>query len=140
MIRKMQSADLNCVSQIWLNTNISSHNFIHEDYWKSNYTEVKSLLSKAEIYVYEDRSEIFGFIGLNGNYIEGVFVSEKMQSKGIGTELLNFVKSANSKLSLNVYKKNKTAVNFYRKQNFIIKTQDVDKNTGEYEYLMVWSR
>lgn len=63
-----------------------------------------------------------------------------MQTKGIGTELLNFVKSANSKLSLNVYTKNKTAVNFYKKQNFIIKTQDVDKNTGEYEYLMVWSR
>ena len=45
---------------------------------------VRKILPYAEIYVYQDDSakQIIGFIGLNGNYIEGVFVKETMQSKG----------------------------------------------------------
>lgn len=49
--------------------------------------------------------EIQGFIGMNGEYIEGIFVSEAMQSQGIGKILLNYVKDIRSKLLLNVYQK-----------------------------------
>ena len=44
---------------------------------------VRKILTYAEIYVYQDDSakQIIGFIGLNGNYIEGVFVKETMQKK-----------------------------------------------------------
>ena len=45
------------------------------------------MLSRAEIYVHEDdrTKQIDGFIGLNNDYIEGIFVKETMQSgrKGI---------------------------------------------------------
>lgn len=52
---------------------------------------VKELLLQATVYVYEDNYEIQGFIGMNGEYIEGIFVSEAMQSQGIGKILLNYV-------------------------------------------------
>lgn len=47
---------------------------------------VREMLPLAEIYVYEDdyTKQIDGFIGLNNDYIEGLFVKETMQSKGIG--------------------------------------------------------
>ena len=85
VIRQYDEYDIDALMKIWLDTNIQAHNFISSDYWRSNYDMVRKILPYAEIYVYQDDSakQIIGFIGLNGNYIEGVFVKETMQSKGI---------------------------------------------------------
>ena len=37
-----------------------------------------------------------------------------------------------------VYKKNKNAIKFYEKNNFIIISENIDKNTNEIEYTMNW--
>ena len=71
MIRKLQKADVIKVADIWLDSNVKTHNFIPAQYWKSNYEPVKEMLLQAEVYVYESNGEIQGFIGLNGEYIEG---------------------------------------------------------------------
>ena len=92
MIRELRKADINQVADIWLDTNIKAHYFIPAQYWKSNLELVKELLLQATVYVYEDNQKIQGFIGLNGEYIEGIFVSEAMQSQGIGKILLNTFK------------------------------------------------
>lgn len=42
--------------------------------------------------MYENDCQIEGFIGLNDEYMEGIFVRDEMQSQGIGKLLLNFVK------------------------------------------------
>lgn len=36
MIRPLRKDDRNRVMQIWLDTNINTHDFISEDYWKEN--------------------------------------------------------------------------------------------------------
>ena len=105
MIRELRKADINIVADIWLDTNIKAHYFIPAQYWKRNLELVKELMLQAIVYVYEDNYEIQGFIGMNGEYIEGIFVSEAMQSQGIGKILLNYVKDTRSKLLLNVYQK-----------------------------------
>ena len=81
MIRKYVDSDIDAVMQIWLNTNIQAHGFISPDYWKNNFDVVKEMLPLAEIYVYEDdcAKQIDGFIGLDDNYIEGIFVKEETQ-------------------------------------------------------------
>lgn len=105
MIRKLQKADLNRVADIWLDTNIKAHSFVPAQYWKNNFETVKEMLLQAEVYVYEDNQRIQGFIGLNGEFIEGIFVSAENQSQGIGGLLLNYIKNKKPKLSLNVYQK-----------------------------------
>ena len=115
MIRELRKADINQVADIWLDTNIKAHYFIPAQYWKSNLELVKELLLQATVYVYEDNQKIQGFIGLNGEYIEGIFVSEAMQSQSIGKILLNYVKNTRSKLILNVYQKNTPAISFYQR-------------------------
>ena len=87
MIRRMQRADIDRVADIWLDTNIRAHNFISKQYWQNNFSIVKEMLSQSEIYVYEEKNEIQGFVGLSDKYIEGIFVSSKEQSKGIGNLL-----------------------------------------------------
>ena len=73
MIREFQRDDINKVADIWLDTNIKAHNFIPAEYWKSNFKSVKEALLLAEVYMYEYDTEIQGFIGLNDEYVEGIF-------------------------------------------------------------------
>lgn len=91
MIRKYVDGDIDVVMQIWLNTNIQAHSFISLDYWKSNFDMVKEMMPLAEIYVHEvdNANQIDGFIGLNNDYIEGIFIKDVTQSKGIGKQLLD---------------------------------------------------
>ena len=74
------------------------------------------------------------------NFIEGIFVSDEMQSQGIGKMLLDYVKSKKAKLLLNVYQKNVRAINFYRREGFQIQCEGLDKLTGEKDYVMIWQR
>lgn len=138
MIRRLQKKDVTRVAELWLNTNLKAHDFIPAQYWRSNYDLVKEMLSQAEVYVYEDGQKIQGFIGLDGEYIEGIFVSDEMQSQGIGKTLIDFVKAQKTKLSLNVYQKNVRAIRFYQKEGFEIESEGLDETTGEKDYAMTW--
>ena len=140
MIRKYADSDIDAVMKIWLITNIQAHSFISPDYWKNNFDVVKEMLPLAEIYVHEINSanRIDGFIGLNDDYIEGIFIKEAAQSKGVGKQLLDHVKKVKSSLRLNVYLKNKRAIQFYLREKFSIQSESLDSNTGEKELIMVW--
>ena len=140
MIRKLRKADINKVADIWLDTNIKAHYFIPAQYWKRNFGLVKELLLQATVYVYEDKQEIQGFVGLSDEYIEGFFVSAEMQSQGIGKILLNYVKGKRNNLLLNVYQKNARAISFYQREGFEIQCNGIDEATGERDYAMAWQR
>ena len=139
MIRKFEKNDINTVMQIWKNENIKAHKFISKEYWKNNYNYVKEILPNAEIYVYVLKGNIVGFIGINENYIEGIFVEESMRGKGIGTQLLNLAKQLCSSLTLQVYEKNQSALRFYFKEGFQIKKKQMDSETGQMDFTMEWS-
>lgn len=138
MIRKLQKVDINRVADIWLTTNLKAHFFISEQYWISNYEFVKEMLPQAEVYVYEDDKMIQGFIGINDEYIEGIFVSDEMQSRGIGKILLDYIKDKKDRLQLKVYQKNVRAMSFYQREGFTIQSEGMDEFTGEKEYVMNW--
>lgn len=140
MIRKFEKNDINPVMQIWKNENIKAHKFISKEYWKNNYNYVKEILPNVEIYVYVLKENIVGFIGINENHIEGIFIDTNNQCKGIGTSLLNKVKENRDNLTLSVYKKNINAINFYKKNDFIITSENIDKDTAEIEYTMTWNK
>ena len=140
MIRKFEINDIDEVMQIWQNENIKAHQFIPKEYWKNNYNFVKEVLPNAEIYVYIIKEKIVGFIGVNNNYIEGIFVDTNNQCNRIGTSLLNKVKESKNNLTLSVYKKNTNAINFYKKNHFIVKDESIDENTKEIEYTMIWNK
>lgn len=138
MIRKLQKVDINRVADIWLKTNLKVHFFIPEQYWISNYEFVKEMLPQAEVYVYEDDKMIQGFIGVSDEYIEGIFVSDEMQSCGIGKMLLDYIKDKKDKLQLKVYQKNVREMSFYQREGFTIQSEEMDEFTREKEYVMNW--
>lgn len=140
MIRSFDHRDLEHVMDIWLNENIKAHSFIPKEYWMKNYEFVKSILPEAKIYVYTESSQILGFIGVNDNYIEGIFVRSEFHNRGIGTALLNQIKQKYTQLKLKVYKKNRNAIAFYEKNNFETIEENIDSETNETEYTMIWRK
>ena len=140
MLRKMKIDDLDPVVQIWLESNRQAHSFIETDYWEKNKEEVRKMLPHSLIQVAEIEGNIVGFIGMNETKIEGLLVNYNFQSRGIGHSLIEWAKTRNEVLTLNVYQKNQRALKFYLKEGFVIHKQLIDEETGEIELLMQWKR
>ena len=131
MIRRMGEGDLEAVAAIWLDANREAHDFIPASYWLGHFEEVRTALAQAEVWVFEAeaRAEISGFIGLQEDYIAGIFVRREARSGGVGRQL-----------RLQVYRKNLRAAAFYRREGFRVLEEGVDPGTGEAELLMEWRR
>lgn len=138
MIRKFQPDDTKRVMDIWLNSNIEAHSFVPKDYWISNYSFVQDQLIQANIYIYEQDNIIKGFVGMTDNYMAGIFVDKNFRSMGIGKMLIDYIKEIYPSFYLNVYKENRRAVNFYKREGLNIISEETDIDTQRQEYTMEW--
>jgi putative acetyltransferase len=141
MIKNFNLSKLDSVMKIWLDTNIDAHNFIKNEYWINNYNLVKEMLPLADIYIFEENNIIKGFIGvMEKNYIAGLFVKKEYQRESIGKKLLDYCKSKYLVLKLDVFIKNKNAVNFYYKNGFKVLDEHFSEETKEIEFTMIFSK
>lgn len=141
MIKEFKEEQLDEVMKIWLQMNIKAHDFIDSKHWKDNFDMVKYVMPKSEIFVYEEDNIIKGFLGMyNDLYIAGIFILEEFQKQGIGKKFIDFMKEKSSHLELDVYAKNKKAINFYKKNNFIVESEKKDTENNEVEYVMIWDK
>ena len=138
MIRAMENTDASQAADLWLAVNTEAHSFIPASYWREHYETVKGMLLQAEVYVWEEKGCVLGFVGLNGHHIEGIFVAGDARSRGIGKGLLDFVKERKRPLSLNVYRKNLRAIRFYEREGFVTVEEGLDEGTGEPDLFMKW--
>ncbi len=138
MIREYKNSDSERVMEIWLSANLDAHSFIRAEYWKECYNVTAESIGKAEVYVAENEDGITGFVGLDGDNIEGIFVEADCRSQGVGTALIDFVKQRHSKLTLCVYEKNQRAAELYKREGFVPIRKKPDISTGETEILMKW--
>ena len=126
--------DTDRIMDIWLNGNKQAHCFIPGSYWESCAQEVQSLLSQADVFVWEEEGLIKGFAGMQGNYLAGIFVDT-----GIGKKLLDFIKKRYPSFSLSVYKENRRALEFYLREGLTITAEGMDEATGHAEYTLTWN-
>lgn len=141
MISKLLVDDIDTVMDIWLKANIECHSFIDKHYWIEHFEHIKEMIYESDnIYIYEEDDKIVGFIGLDGNCIEGLFVKKEYRNKGIGRKLLNNIKLKHDYLTLKVYKKNTLSYNFYLKNNFEIVDEKINEDTNEIEVTMEYKR
>ena len=82
---------------------------------------VREALQSAELIVgLTDGPEayILGFIGLQNDYIAGIFICNDAQHQGLGTALLATAQADHHQLQLNVYVANRPAIAFYHYHGF----------------------
>lgn len=138
MIRRFETCDLSSVMELWLKGNIETHSFIKPAYWYGNLEMVQAAIASAEVYVYTENEFVVGFIGLNGDHLEGLFVKNGCRSRGIGRKLLDYVKIHHTQLTLAVYERNLLATKFYGREGFRKQGLQLDQFTNEVEYVMKW--
>lgn len=141
MIKEFEQTKINEVMRIWSDTTIRSHDFIPEKYWVDNAHVVREqYLPIAKTFIYDEDSIVKGFISImEGFFIGALFVGKEYQRQGIGLKLINYCKKLYPKLELAVYVDNISAVEFYKRCDFIIQTEQANEDTGFKEYVMVWN-
>ena len=137
MIRQYHQTDIDQVISIWLEASIKAHDFADSDFWKSKVKDMREIyIPSGETYVYEEGNVIKGFISLNSDSLAAIFVSPDYQGRGIGMQLMKKAKELRDNLSLTVYKDNIKSIGFYLKTGFKIEQEQVDKHTGQPEWVM----
>ena len=138
MIRQLQNKDIDKIMEIWLESTIDAHKFISKEYWNENYNIVIDMyIPMSKTFVYEDNDDIRGFISvINNDFIGALFVEKNYQGQGIGKSLIDYAKNLYDNLSLAVYKENEKALEFYKKMEFKIISENINEDTNCVEYIM----
>lgn len=137
MIRISQHTDTETIINIWLAASIEAHDFMAPEYWESKVDDMRNVyIPASETYVYEKNGTVKGFISIYENSIAAIFVNPTLQGNGIGSELIEFVKSKNNELSLSVYKSNTKSISFYKKHGFKEIREQIDEHTNYSEIIM----
>ncbi len=140
MIREFEEQDIGRVMEIWLQGNLDAHDFVPESYWKDQQEEVKEQMMRAEMFVYEKEGEILGFAGMQGTYLAGLFVDRDVRSRGIGGELLEYMKHSYQYFFFYAYVKNTRALAFYEAHGLKRMNESENDETGEMECAFSWGR
>ncbi len=132
MIRKYQVTDLTKVIDIWYKSSTIAHPFLENDFVEKVKKDMREIyIPKAKTWVYEENNELVGFISMLGNEVAGLFVNPNQQTKGIGTQLVDFVAKLNNELEVEVFEKNKIGRSFYEKYGFIFIKNYFDKTSNQ---------
>ena len=141
MISRFQPADMEEVLSIWLTASIRAHDFIDPQFWQNKVNDMRTIyLPSAQTWVYKEHNTIAGFISIYGMTLAAIFVRPEEQKRGIGGELLNYVKKQHAHLELTAYKANTASIAFYKKNGFVTVSEQTDTHTHMSEIAMTWRR
>ena len=120
MIRKHQESDLEEILAIWYQASTLAHPFLEDAFVEKVKKDMREIyIPGSETWVYEEKGKVIGFIGMQGNEIGGLFVLPDHHSKGVGTQLTNFISEYHEELEVEVFTRNKIGRAFYDKYGFI---------------------
>ena len=120
MIRKREEKHNNEIINVWYEASSLAHPFLEADFVEKAKKDLRDIyIPNTETWVYEDNNTVIGFISMLGNEIGGLFVLPNNHFKGIGTQLVNFIKESHSELDVEVFEKNAIGRAFYEKYGFV---------------------
>ena len=140
MIRRMEKSETRDVMDLWLRTSNYSNSFVKSEFWTTHYEYVKQkYIDKKDTFVYIKDDRIVGFAVVDcGSEICGLFVDPAYQNRGIGRELIAFLKSEYTRLRIDIYAKNRKAFAFSVQMGFVVDGASRQANNNELMYAMAW--
>lgn len=141
MIRKLEPSEIDETVALWYSVSIQAHDFISAEYWEANKTAMaETHLPNSDTYVFIENDTIGGFVSMVDSFLAAIFVDTNLQGKGIGKQLLDYVKQEHETIELNVYQKNSSSIRFYQNQGFTLLKEQIEPHTGETECTMQWHK
>jgi len=120
IIRQAIAADHPMLIDIWLRAVRATHHFLQASDIDALLPQLRDVyLPAVELWVAVDPDDKpLGFIGLNENHVEMLFIEPDRRGQGIGRALLDFCRNTRDTLSVDVNEQNPQAVGFYRHYGF----------------------
>lgn len=121
IIRQATKVDHPQLLDIWLRSVRATHHFLQESDIEALLPQLRDIyLPAVELWVAVDAEDCpLGFIGLNENHVEMLFIEPDLRGKGIGRALLDQARSSRSQMSVDVNEQNPEAVGFYLHYGFV---------------------
>lgn len=121
IIRQATNADHPYLLNIWLRSVRATHHFLKESDIEELLPQLRDIyLPAVELWVAVDAEDCpLGFVGLNENHVEMLFIEPGLRGKGIGRTLLDHARGSRSQMSVDVNEQNPDAVGFYLHYGFI---------------------
>ncbi len=121
-IRKAQPEDRPVLLSIWEQSVRASHDFLSEQDIQSLVPIVRDqALPNLEVWVLcDEASTPIGFMGLDENTLEALFISPASFRKGGGKLMLEHARKLKGSLQVDVNEQNPRAVAFYLSNGFVV--------------------
>lgn len=121
IIRQATNADHPQLLNIWLRSVRATHHFLQEADIEALLPQLRDIyLPAVELRVVVDAKDCpQGFIGLNENHVEMLFIEPDLRGKGIGRALLDHARRTRSQMSVDVNEQNPEAAEFYLHYGFV---------------------
>ncbi len=116
------------ITGVWEASVRATHTFLTEDdiqYYKP--LILKEYLKAVTLFCTRDQNEITGFLGLDDDKIEMLFIRPDYRGKGVGKALLDFAVTEKKARKVDVNEQNEQAVGFYEYLGFkTVKREPLD--------------
>ena len=120
-IRQATVADISGLVNIWRRSVTATHTFLTPNDIDSLVPEAYQGLSVMEVWVAEVDGGPAGFMALQGNMIEALFIDPTYMGRKLGTRLIEHareLRGAKTELRLDVNEQNSNALGFYLAKGF----------------------
>jgi len=142
MIRECKVDDFNTIYEIINDAAKAYENVIPQDCYHKPYMDrdslKKEIASGIVFYGFEEDGKLIGVMGiqdvLDVTLIRHAYVITEKRNKGIGTKLLNFLKTKTDKpVLVGTWAAAKWAIRFYKKHGYkLVSTEEKDHLLGKY--------
>lgn len=124
--------DFDELAELWEASVRATHHFIPEAYIRRLKPLVWSVyLHGMPVYIIRGEEGIEGFMGVNGEMLEMLFVHPRAIGKGVGRQLMLYALRYCGVRYVDVNEQNEKAFNFYRRFGFQVTGRDATDASGE---------
>ena len=124
--------DFEELTELWEGSVRATHHFIPEQYILKLKPLVWSVyLRSMPVYTVRGPERIEGFMGINGDMLEMLFVHPQAMGKGVGKKLLKYAINSCRVRYVDVNEQNEQAYGFYRHLGFKVIGRDATDASGE---------
>lgn len=105
---------------VWESSVRATHHFLSEkDIITYRSLILNEYFDQVQLYAIEVEEKMMGFIGINGESIQMLFIHPDARGKGFGKRLIDFARKAHHVYMVDVNEQNEQAVGFYKKLGFV---------------------
>ncbi|MBU9789552.1 GNAT family N-acetyltransferase [Lentilactobacillus sp. TOM.63] len=128
---------------VWESSVKATHLFLTDDEIQTIKTDIPEAISNVQhlILMTNESNRPIGFMGLNAQMLEMLFVSDEYRGKGLGKQLLEYGIKKYSVNKLGVNEQNPLAKGFYRHMGFkVYKRTELDEQGNHFPILYMEKR